>query len=302
MRSTSVITLRAARCVSSPAMFSVMRRTATPCQLSSRPRSLTAPSSESGAETAPTPSSRGSGYSQKLCRQRWQNCSAWSVQVRMFVGAAAYSTASRTVSAPTRSSRASGSTTLPRCLLIFLPSRWTISCISTLWCGSPSFRSGRKSTPPSTFAVLRWADIVAARLRGQALVEHRAAAVRPPDDDVDRQPASQFLAREHRGLALRRRHAERQPLPQAVDVAVERVGLASCRLAALRARRRDEVLALGERVARAGRAQVARQPHRQLVLRHRHGPASVAVDERDRRAPCALARDREVARAIARGV
>ena len=45
--------------------------------------------------------------------------------------------------------------------------------------------------------------------------------------------------------------------------------------------------------------EVVGQAHRELVARHRHRPAGVAVDDRDRRAPGALARDREVARAEA---
>ena len=41
-----------------------------------------------------------------------------------------------------------------------------------------------------------------------------------------------------------------------------------------------------------------RQLHRQLVLGHRHDPAALAVDDRDRAAPVALARDQPVAQAV----
>ncbi len=46
--------------------------------------------------------------------------------------------------------------------------------------------------------------------------------------------------------------------------------------------------------------EVARQHHRQVLLRHRHRAALLAVDDRDRRAPVALARDREVVGPVAR--
>ena len=84
------------------------------------------------------------------------------------------------------------------------------------------------------------------------------------------------------------------PQPQRVEVAVEGVGLALGRLAAHGAGDIDEVGALGERIAFPGRLDVARQAHRQLLDGDRHRPASLAVDDRDRRPPVALAGDREV--------
>ncbi len=44
-----------------------------------------------------------------------------------------------------------------------------------------------------------------------------------------------------------------------------------------------------------------RQLDRQLLVGHRHHPALIAVDDRDRRAPVALARDQPVAQAVVDG-
>ena len=102
-------------------------------------------------------------------------------------------------------------------------------------------------------------------------------------------------------LARLRRHARGHPQPQRVEVAVERVGLALGRAAAQRAGAFDELSQLGQRVAGAGRRDVERQQHRQLLLRQRHRAVLLAVDDRDRRAPRALARDREVLGLVADG-
>ena len=67
----------------------------------------------------------------------------------------------------------------------------------------------------------------------------------------------------------------------------------------LRALDVDEVGALGQRVPFAGRLDVARQHDRQVLLGNRDRAALLAVDHRDRRAPGALARDREVVGAVA---
>ena len=82
-------------------------------------------------------------------------------------------------------------------------------------------------------------------------------------------------------------------------MAVEGVGLALGGAAAAGTVDVDEVGALGERVAFAGRGDVARQHHRQVPLGHRHRPTAVAEDDRDRRTPGTLARDREVVVAVA---
>ena len=100
-------------------------------------------------------------------------------------------------------------------------------------------------------------------------------------------------------LARVRGHARGHPQPQRVEVAVERVGLASCRSATARAGGVDELVELGQRVAGARRAQVEGQDHRQLLARDGHGAALLAVDDRDRRAPRALAGDDEVRGAVA---
>ena len=53
-----------------------------------------------------------------------------------------------------------------------------------------------------------------------------------------------------------------------------------------------------ERIARLVEGDVLRQRDRQIFLRHRHDAAFVAVDDRDRAAPIALARNAPVAQAI----
>ncbi len=61
----------------------------------------------------------------------------------------------------------------------------------------------------------------------------------------------------------------------------------------------DEAGVPRQRVAlAAGELDVVGQLDRQLGLRHRHDAAGVAVDDRDRRAPVALARDQPVAQAV----
>ena len=56
----------------------------------------------------------------------------------------------------------------------------------------------------------------------------------------------------------------------------------------------EEVGPLEQRVALGADGEVVGQAHGELVQPQRHRPAGVAVDDRDRRAPGALARDREV--------
>ena len=53
-----------------------------------------------------------------------------------------------------------------------------------------------------------------------------------------------------------------------------------------------------ERIARLVEGDVLRQRHRQIFFRHRHDAAFVAVDDRDRAAPIALARNAPVAQAV----
>ena len=46
---------------------------------------------------------------------------------------------------------------------------------------------------------------------------------------------------------------------------------------------------------------ILRQQHRQLIVRHRHDAAFLAIEHRDRRAPVALAADAPVAQAVVDG-
>ena len=89
-------------------------------------------------------------------------------------------------------------------------------------------------------------------------------------------------------------------VPGRIDERVHRVGLALRGLAAARARHVQEVGALRERVAAAVGDAVLGQHDRQVLLRHRHRAARGAMDDRDRRAPVALARDAPVAQPVGR--
>ena len=91
-------------------------------------------------------------------------------------------------------------------------------------------------------------------------------------------------------------------VPRRAHERVHRVGLAPRRLAADRAGRVQEALVIRQRRF-AGRAElgVFRQQHRQVLLGHRHDAVGLAVDDRDRRAPVALARDQPVAQAVGDG-
>ena len=91
-------------------------------------------------------------------------------------------------------------------------------------------------------------------------------------------------------------------VPRRIDERVHRVGLALRRLAARRARDVDEVGALAQRIAAAVGHAVLGQHDRQVLLRHRHRAARLAMDDRDRRAPVALARDAPVAQAVRRAL
>ena len=87
-------------------------------------------------------------------------------------------------------------------------------------------------------------------------------------------------------------------VPGRVDKSVHGVGLAPCRLAALRTRAVHEVGAFRQRIAGAIRHAVLGQHHRQLIVRHRHVAATGTVHDGNRAAPVALARDAPVAQAI----
>ena len=102
-----------------------------------------------------------------------------------------------------------------------------------------------------------------------ALVEDEAAAVAAGDEPLGGQPLPQVGVGEHLLVAVLGRDRRRDPEPERVEVAVEGVGLALGGAAAPRALDVDEVGALGQRVALAGRLDVARQDDRQVVLGHR---------------------------------
>ena len=101
---------------------------------------------------------------------------------------------------------------------------------------------------------------------------------------------------DHGGVVLRTGVAHE--VPGTVHEGVHGVGLAARRLAALRTGDAGvEALVLVQRVAGTVRDAVIRQHHRQVLLGHRHRAAAVAVDDRDRRAPVALAADAPVTQA-----
>ena len=86
-------------------------------------------------------------------------------------------------------------------------------------------------------------------------------------------------------------------VPGRLDEGVHGVGFAPGVAAALRAVALVELGHLRQRRAGAGDLDVLGQHDRQLVVRHRHVAAGLAVDDRDRAAPVALARNAPVAQA-----
>ncbi len=99
----------------------------------------------------------------------------------------------------------------------------------------------------------------------------------------------------HAGSALRAGVA--RVIPGRFDEGIHGVGFAPGLAAALRAGAFVEFRHLRQRRTRAVRHHVLRQYHRQLFVRHRHVAASRAMDDGDRAAPVALARDAPVAQA-----
>ena len=112
---------------------------------------------------------------------------------------------------------------------------------------------------------------------------------------IDRQPAIDRVAIGRR--VVDPRIGEAREIPGRVDERVHGVGLAPRRAAAFRA---GDILPgrmAVERIAGTVEGDVVRQLHRQVLLRHRHDAAGLAMDDRDRAAPIALARDAPVAQA-----
>ncbi len=117
----------------------------------------------------------------------------------------------------------------------------------------------------------------------------------PADILVDRQPV---VGRRPLERLARLGRAEAGEVPAALEEGVEGVGLA---LGGPAASRTSDVLpgrVTGQRIAGAGQLDILRQGHRQLGARHRHDAAALAVDDRDRAAPVALARHAPVAQTV----
>jgi len=102
---------------------------------------------------------------------------------------------------------------------------------------------------------------------------------------VDRQPV--VGARIEHGIRVVRTGVT-GVVPARIDESIHRVGFAARRFAAAGASHIQEIVTLQERVARAIGYTVFRQLHGQLVVRHRHRAAIIAMDQRNRAAPVAL--------------
>ena len=119
----------------------------------------------------------------------------------------------------------------------------------------------------------------------------------PPMYCDDRQPVVDERSVERRLVVVRIDVA--QEVPRGVDEGVHRVGLAAPLLPAAGTGHADPVLVGGQRRLPLRRVVLdVGQQQGQLVVGHRHGPAVVAVDDRDRAAPVALAREAPVAETV----
>ena len=106
--------------------------------------------------------------------------------------------------------------------------------------------------------------------------------------EVDRSPVADLLRIERQLGVLR--IAEAEEVPRRIDERVHRVGLAPRRAAAVGARGVDELGNLRERrIAAAAELRGLRQQHRQIVGRHRHHAALLAVDHRESACPSTAA-------------
>ena len=119
----------------------------------------------------------------------------------------------------------------------------------------------------------------------------------PADVVVHRHPRGQHPAVPRRGVIAG--VAVAQVVPAGVDEGVHRVGLAPRRAPAARAGGVHPVLGRSQRGLAPGLVVLdLGEPHREIGLGHRHHPAVVAVDDRNRAAPVALAGDEPVAQAV----
>ena len=110
---------------------------------------------------------------------------------------------------------------------------------------------------------------------------------------INRQPLLHRLQR--RRVSFVERIGEPGKIPGGIDEGVHRVGFAARRTAAFRTGDVAPGRMAVERVAGLVEAHILRQHHRQLGLRHGEHATSLAVDDRDRTTPVALARDAPVA-------
>ena len=186
------------------------------------------------------------------------------------------------MSAPRRSTIERGETTLPRDFDIFAPSR-----VIMPWVKSAAKGSWKDEVPE-----------VRERLDEEARVEQVQDRVLDAADVlVDRHPARNGVAPPR--LLVVGGVAVAQEVPGGVDEGVHRVGLAARRPAADRAGRGDPVLGGGKRRAPLRRVVLdLGEQHRQLACRQRDDAVIGAVDDGDRAAPVALARDEPVAQPV----
>src|SRR5207244_8705966 len=121
----------------------------------------------------------------------------------------------------------------------------------------------------------------------------------PADVARDREPRFGALRVPRAVVELSRRVEE--VVPSRIEERVGHVGFAPPLRTALRAfgvvplfvsRERSQPGGIGAEVFDQG------QQHREVLLRHTHRPATVAVDDRDRGAPVALARDTPVVQTV----
>jgi len=141
---------------------------------------------------------------------------------------------------------------------------------------------------------------MAGRLHGageEAAVEQvQDGMLNAADILIDRQPAIDLGAVGRRGVDPR--IGEARKIPGRVHEGVHGIGLARGWLAAARAGHVLPGRMAVERIARPLEVDVVRQRDGQIARRHRHDAAGLAVDDRDRAAPVALARDAPVAQAV----
>ena len=147
------------------------------------------------------------------------------------------------------------------------------------------------------FGHIEHADVLQGTRPETGIEQVQDGMLHPADILAHRQPL-----RRHRRIerAIIGRAGEANEIPRRIGEGVERIGLATGRLAALRAIHMLPRRVAIERVPRHIEGHVFGQNHRQLLLRHRHDAADLAVDDRDRRAPVTLAAYPPIAQAILR--